>query len=334
MLYKRSGTPWVAGLGSLGLAITTIALLAGCSSSSAPSAASADAGVAAPMHAANGQAAKAAGAQAQAGSGQSAGGAGGFGQAGSAQAQSAQAGSAQSAAATRLAPTGAQLIYTAALTVRAKDVSGAVDRAASIVEAAGGYVSNENLTETPGQPDASTGTLQVKIPVSAYQATLDQLAGGQLGTRVSLQQQAQDATEQVADVNSQVASDEAAIAQLRALLTHAGSVSDLLDVQNQISTEESALESMQAQQKALDNETAFATVTLTVLSPAPVAPRPVVTRPPGLFAGLSGGWHAFRLSMSWLLAILGSVAPFAALIAVAGYLGYRARRWVLPRRVR
>jgi Domain of unknown function (DUF4349) len=266
--------------------------------------------MAAPMHAAaNAPAAKAAGAQAQAPSG-------------------------QSAAAPRLAPTGARLIYTAQLTVRAKDVSGVVDSAASIVEAAGGYVSNENVTQTPGQPDSSTGTLQVKIPVPAYQATLNQLAGGQLGTRVSLEQQARDATQQVADVNSQVASDEAAIAQLRTLLTHAGSVADLLDVQNQISTQESALEAMQAQQKALDNETAFATVTLTVLSPAPAAPRPVATRPPGLFAGLSGGWHAFRLSMSWLLAILGSVAPFAALIAVAGYLGYRARRWVLPRRAR
>ena len=309
MLHKRSGTPWVAVLGAAGLAITTIALLAGCSSSSAPSAASA-VGAAAPMHGA----AKAAGGQAQVASGQS--------------------GSGQSAAATRLAPVGAQLIYTAQLTVRANDVSGAVDRATSIVEAAGGYISNENLSDTPGQPDASTGTLQIKIPVSVYQATLRQLAGGQLGTRTSLQQQAQDATEQVANVNSQVASDEAAIAQLRTLLTHAGSVADLLSVQNQISTQESALEAMQAQQKALNNETAFATVTLTVLGPAPVAPRPVVTRPPGLFSGLSGGWHAFRLSMSWLLAILGSVAPFAALIAVAGYVGYRARRWVLPRRAR
>jgi hypothetical protein len=260
--------------------------------------------------------------------------AGGQAQAGSGQAGSGHAGSGQAAAATRLAPAGARLIYTAQLTVRAKDVSGAVDRAVSIVEAAGGYVSNEHLSDTPGQPGDSTGTLRAKIPVSGYQATLNQLAGGQLGTRVSLQQQAQDATQQVADVNSQVASDEAAIAQLRALLTHAGSVADLLAVQNQISTQESALEAMQAQQKALDNETAFATVTLTVIGPAPVAPRPAVTRPPGLFSGLSGGWHAFRLSMSWLLAILGSAAPFAALIAVAGYVGYRARRWVLPRRAR
>ena len=310
MLHKRSGTPRVAVLGTAGLAITTMALLAGCSSSS-PSAASA--GAAAPVNAA----AKAAGAGAANG-----------------QAASGHAGSGQAAAATRLAPTGAQLIYTAQLTVRAKDVSGTVDRAASIVEAAGGYVSNENVSDTPGQPDASTGTLQIKIPVSVYPATLNQLAGGQLGSRVSLQQQAQDATEQVANVNSQVASDEAAIAQLRTLLTHAGSVADLLAVQNQISTQESALEAMQAQQKALNNETAFATVTLTVLGPAPVAPRPVVPKPPGLFSGLSGGWHAFRVSMSWLLAILGSVAPFAALIAVAGYVGYRARRWVLPRRVR
>ena len=319
MLHKRSGTPLVAVLGTAGLAITMIALLAGCSSSSAPSSTSADA--AGPAHGVvNGPAAKAAAGQAQS--------------AARPAAASGQAGSGQSEAATRLAPTGAELIYTAQLTVRAKDVSGAVDRAASIVEAAGGYVSDENLSDTPGQPDSSTGTLQVKIPVLVYASTLNQLAGGQLGTRVSLQQQAQDATEQVANVNSQVASDEAAIAQLRTLLTHAGSVSDLLDVQNQISTQESALEAMQAQQKALDKETAFATVTLTVVSPAPVAPRPIVHRPPGLFAGLSGGWHAFRLSMSWLLAILGSVAPFAALIAVAGYVGYRARRWMLPRRVR
>jgi hypothetical protein len=304
MLHKRSGTPRVAVLGATGLAIITIALLAGCSSSS-PSASSAGMAANAPVQAA-----------------------------GRAVGTSGHAGSAQSAGATRLASAGAQLIYTAQLTMRAKDVSGAVDRAASIVEAAGGYVSNENVSDTAGRPDASTGTLQIKIPVSVYPATLNQLGGGQIGSRVSLQQQAQDVTQQVANVNSQVASDEAAIAQLRALLKDAGSVTDLLSVQNQISTQESALEAMQAQQKALNNETAFATVTLTVLGPAPVAPKAVVPKPPGLFSGLSGGWRAVRVSMSWLLAILGSVAPFAALIAVAGYVGYRARRWVLPRRAR
>ena len=53
--------------------------------------------------------------------------------------------------------------------------------------------------------------MQLKIPVASYPTTLGQLAS-RLGTQLSLQQQAQDVTQQVADVNSQVTSDEAAIA--------------------------------------------------------------------------------------------------------------------------
>ena len=119
--------------------------------------------------------------------------------------------------------------------------------------------------------------MQLKIPVASYPATLGQLAS-RLGTQLSLQQQAQDVTQQVADVNSQVTSDEAAIAQLRALLSHAGSVGDLLSVQNQINDEESSLESMQAQQRALSHETSYATVTLTLLGPKA---KPLVHRPEG-----------------------------------------------------
>ena len=173
--------------------------------------------------------------------------------------------------------------------------------------------------------------MQLKIPVASYPATLGQLAGG-LGTQLSLQEQAQDVTEQVADVNSQVASYEAAIAQLRALLSHAGSVGDLLNVQNQINNEESALEAMQAQQRALSHETSYATVTLTILGPKakPVAHRPKA--PPSLAGGLGAGWHALKVTLSWTLAFLGAIAPFAAIAAIAGYAIYRARRWMLRRR--
>ena len=83
-----------------------------------------------------------------------------------------------------------------------------------------------------------------KIPVAAYATTLAALSGSGLGTQLSLTQQTQDVTQQVADVSSRVASDDAAIAQLRSLLSRAGSVGELLTVQNQIDSEESDLESM------------------------------------------------------------------------------------------
>jgi hypothetical protein len=229
----------------------------------------------------------------------------------------------------RLAP--ASIIYTAELTVRAQDVNLAAARAAQIVQGVGGYVSDETASAQPDNPSQATASVQLKIPVASYPATLIQLAHG-LGTQLSLQQQAQDVTEQVADVNSQVTSDQAAIAQLRALLSHAGSVGDLLTVQNQINTEESALEEMESQQRALSHETSYATVTVTILGPEA---KPVVYRPkppPSLAGGLGAGWRALRIAFAWTLAVLGAVAPFAAVAAIVGYAVRRGRRWVLRRR--
>jgi hypothetical protein len=231
----------------------------------------------------------------------------------------------------RYLPDDQQLIYTAELTVRAKNVGAALSTATSIVTAAGGYVSTENSSGAgAGQPASSaTATVTLKIPAAVYPATLAKLTGTGLGTQLSLHQQAQDVTQQVADVGSLVASDQAAITQLRALLKDAGSVNDLLNVQDQINTETSDLEAMLAQQQALDHETAYATVTLTLVGPKAAAKARAKQKPappPGLASGLTGGWRAFRLTIDWLLAFIGAVAPFAAVVAVIGGAVWWARR--------
>ena len=230
-------------------------------------------------------------------------------------------------------PTGQQLIYTAQLTVRATSVDSAVSRATSIVSAVGGYLSAENKSAGQGQPSQATATMTFKIPVAAYATTLAALSDGGLGTQLSLSQQAQDVTQQVADVGSRVTSDEAAIAQLRSLLKHAGDVNSLLTVQNQIDSQESDLESMLAQQSALNHETAYGTVTLTLVGPKANAKPPAkAAPPPGLTGGLIGGWHALRVTVSWLLTVIGAVAPFAAAIAVIGGLAWWVRRRLIQRR--
>jgi Domain of unknown function (DUF4349) len=311
-LNRRSGRTGrrssAAGLAIGGIVLAGGFLLAGCSGSAA-SHSSASSGTAAKA-AAPGQAGAPAAPQASNGS------------------AARQPGSTGTAA--RLAPA-SSIIYTAQLSVRAPDVGAAAAEAAQTAEGAGGYVSNETASAQPDDPSQATATVQLKIPVGAYPATLARLARG-LGTQLSLQQQAQDVTEQVADVNSQVTSDEAAIAQLRTLLSHAGSVGDLLTVQNQINAEESDLETMEAQQRALSDETAYATVTVTIVGPRG---KPVVYRPkppPSLASGLGAGWRALRVTLAWTLAILGAVAPFAAIAAIAAYAIHRGRRRLLRRR--
>ncbi len=224
---------------------------------------------------------------------------------------------------------GSAIVYTAQLTIRASRIGDAAAAATQVTVSAGGYVSNETMSSD----SRAAANLQLKIPVNAYPATLNRLTA--LGTRLSLYQQAQDVTQQVADVNSQVTSGQAAIAQLRTLLSHAGSVGDLLTVQNQINSEESDLESIEAQQRALSGETSYATVTLTIVGPK-AKPSPVKHAkpkpPPGLTGGLSAGWRALRITVSWGLAFVGAIAPFAAIAAIAVFGFFRTRRWILHRK--
>jgi Domain of unknown function (DUF4349) len=315
-VHRRTGHPRHGALAGLMIGSVMLAgamSLAGCSGSSGSSATSYG-----PARAASGQEAAPAPVSGVAGA------------ASNKEAPAQQRGSAGTTA--RLAPA-SNIIYTAQLTVRAPaSVNSAAARAAQITESAGGYVSNETTSADPDHPSEATASVQLKIPVPAYQATLSQLQGG-LGTQLSLQQKAQDVTQQVADVNSQVTSDEAAITQLRALLSHAGSVSDLLNVQNQINAEETSLETMQSQQRALDHEVTYATVTLTILGPKA---RPLIHHPkapPSLAGGLGAGWRALRITVSWTLAFLGALAPFLAIAALAAYVLYRGRRWIVRRRL-
>jgi hypothetical protein len=232
-----------------------------------------------------------------------------------------------------LAPASQSIIYTASLTVRASDVSSAAQRAIAIAVAAGGYTAGEHVTSgTPGKT-GRTVDLTLKIPVPGYQAVLARLSSPALGRQISMQQQATDVTAQVADVNSLVTSEQDAIRALQGLLGRAGSVSGLLDVQEQISSDESTLNSLLAQQRALDHETTYATVTMTLVSPRPRHHAAAAGRH-GFLVGLSAGWRALRHATAWVLTAAGAALPFLVVIVVLAGIGYAGWRRAARRRTR
>jgi hypothetical protein len=228
-------------------------------------------------------------------------------------------------------PGGQSVIFTASLSLRTQNVQATVARATQLAESAGGYVSGEHArTVRAGQHASPLVNVQFKVPAAAYQRTLNALGG--LSTKRSETQQAKDVTGTVADVNSRVASAEAAIAQLRKLLTRAGSVSGLLSVQEQINQEEASLEALQSQQRALARETTYATISLTVARTAPPPASHYRHHRAGFLRGLTAGWHALRTAVTWLLTVAGAALPFlipAGLVALAAIAG---RRWWLGRR--
>jgi len=229
--------------------------------------------------------------------------------------------------------TGQAIIRTASLTLRVASVTSTARQVTGLAVAAGGYVSSEqdSISRTPGR---STVTLQLKIPEAAYPGVLGKLSTT-FGHPVSASQHAQDVTGQVADVSSRVASAQDAITQLRALLKRAGTVSGLLSVQEEINAQESSLEALQSQQRALAKETSYATVTMFLLSQHHHAVAHHGKRH-GFVAGLAAGWHGLRVATSWLLTVAGALLPFLAVLAVlaaGGWLGlrrYRARHKTQP----
>jgi hypothetical protein len=234
-------------------------------------------------------------------------------------------GSSPAGQAARLALASPDIVYTASLVIRTPNVTAAASRATGIVLREGGYVSSEQATIDPADHARSAVSLQLKIPVAAYDSTLATLSAV-LGTQTSLTQHAQDVTQQVADVSSLVTSAQDAITQLQALLKRAGSVSDLLSVQEQINAQESSLEALQAQQRALTRETSYATVSVTLVSPQHRAQARHAKRQRGFVAGLAAGWRTLRLTGSAILTALGAALPFAVVAAVLAAAGIAGRR--------
>ena len=243
---------------------------------------------------------------------------------GAARPESAQQSRTGSTEQVKLAPdSGRAVIYTADLQVRARNVDAATARAQQLVSAAGGHVETESTASEP-----VGATITFKIPADRYATVLDQLAG-QLGTRLSLRQQAEDVTEEVADVNSRVKSAEATLASFRTLLGRANTVGEVISVEQELSQRQADLEALQARQKSLAQQTAFGTVTLRLEAPS----TPPATRSAGGFmGGLRSGWAAFTTALGGLAVALGWVLPFLVPLALLGALVWRLRVVPAPRR--
>ena len=209
-------------------------------------------------------------------------------------------------------------------------VAEAADRAESIALGVGGEVD----TDDRSSGRYATASLLLRVPPSSLTSVLGQL--GRLGHEESRQLSTTDVTERVADVNSRVASAQQAIARLRALYSSATKVGDVISVESELSQRESDLESLQAQQRALQRQTSLASITLTLQTAKAVAkpaPRKHHHSRSGFVGGLSRGWDGFVAAAKWVATAVGTLLPFLvllALLAVAARIAWRRRPHPAP----
>ncbi|WP_371575906.1 DUF4349 domain-containing protein [Streptomyces sp. NBC_01314] len=218
----------------------------------------------------------------------------------------------------RIAPS--NIIRTATLTVRVKDVPKALDETRTTVENVGGFVGSESTTRDG--KDRERTRVVLRVPADKYDEVLTELEG--TGKLIEKKTKAEDVTDQVVDVESRIKTQQASVARIRELMDRATKLSDVVTLEGELSSRQADLESLLAQQKSLKDRTSLATITLSLSETA--VKKAAKDDDPGFMDALAGGWNAFVAVFRWLAMALAAILPFAVAAAVLLFLWSRFAR--------
>ncbi|MDL9980031.1 DUF4349 domain-containing protein [Microbacterium candidum] len=250
------------------------------------------------------------------------------------------------------------VVTTATATLRVDDVRTSAARIGAAAKAQDGYVQSMNIGQTgvtplpatgsgiqspangglvpmPGgstdtaAPPASGAWITVRVPADKLDDLVTSLAG--LGQVEASTIDRQDVTDQTIDLQARVAASEASVARLTELMGKAGSVADLLAAESALADRQATLESEQQQLKALDDQVAMSTLTVTLLPQAAATPANAA----GFGSGLVAGWNALVASLNGVVVVIGFLLPWLAVAAVIalivwGIVVLRRRRRARP----
>lgn len=218
------------------------------------------------------------------------------------------------------------IIYTADLGVKVDDVEAATDAAVTAVEDVGGHLATRHSNYEDEEP---TTDLTLKVPPDELDATLEQLED--LGEVYRHDQESDDVTEQMVDLQGRLSSAEASAERLRDMLSGAQTPSDLVEIEGTLTEREANVETLQGQMAALSNQVDLATIDLRVTENPDAVDAAVSDDIPAFLTALRTGWVALVNVVLVLLMIAGFLLPFSPL-AVGGWWAYRHYRRSHPAR--
>jgi hypothetical protein len=214
------------------------------------------------------------------------------------------------------------LVRSAEVTVEVADPAAGVRDVRAAAVAAGGFVAQEQSGE-------DSGWVVLRVPADALDRLVEQVST--LGTVTGRSTAVVDATEEVVDLDARVASQQASVARVRALLAEATSIGDVVAIESELARREADLDSLTGRLTALRDQVAFSTLTVDLRGPAAGVddddPAPV-----GFLEGLGAGWAGLLALGAGTGAVLGFVLPFVPVLAVLAGIAWLVTRGVRRRR--
>lgn len=201
------------------------------------------------------------------------------------------------------------VVVTGTVTVTSPHPLTAAEKAITIVETAGGRV--DGRTETAAHDgDAGSATLVLRIPAAKLTPTLDALK--KLGRADQVQIDATDVTTQTQDLGARIDALRTSVTRLLELEARATDTTNLIAIETAISDRQGELESLEAQQRGLNDQISMSTITLELRSDAAAPP----VKPSDFLTGLGTGWAAFLGFWAAVLVAVGVLLPWVVFAGI------------------
>ena len=228
----------------------------------------------------------------------------------------------------------AKIIRTGTIDLEVKDVPAALRIARDGIVALGGYVGASTTSNDSGRPSAQ---ITYRVPADRWEAALDLLRGlnGQTTKVVTEHTEAVEVTGQVIDLGARIRNLQASESALQGIVEKAIKVSDILEVQAQLTDVRGQIEVLTAQLKDLNDRAGFATLTANLNLPVAAVqatargwePTSVVDE---ALANLLSILQALATAGIWFLIVWLPILLFVG--AIAAIVAWVARRTGLWRR--
>jgi hypothetical protein len=202
------------------------------------------------------------------------------------------------------------------LQVRPGRVAAALNDLTLLAAAEGGFVASTTSAQAGSTP---SGTVVLRVPAGAFEVTLGRVRA--LGTVVSASTSGQDVTAQYVDLQARITALQQAQSRYLSILARASTIGDILAVQQQVDSVDTQLDQLEGQQRVMDDQTSYGTLTVNVdqrtAPPPPAPPAPGPWKAAVLRAG-----HGFADGIQGLVSVSGALAFVLVLVAALGTLGW------------
>jgi hypothetical protein len=210
------------------------------------------------------------------------------------------------------------IIRTGNATIRVDSVDSSLTSIISLTSDYEGVVQSQDRSDTEGLDYAN---VTIRIPADRFDEFVEQLAG--IGDVEYVNISAMDVTTQVRDIDARVLALQTSIERLKDLQSQAGTVTDLVTIESELTTRQAELDSLLSQQNYLKDQVAMSTLTVNIV--------------PSSETGLSlpdiGG--AFTSGVQGLLNFVGflvAAAVFLLPLALVTILVVAAIKWAIRKR--